>query len=337
MNRIIQGDNLQVLKKLLGSHKGKVDLIYIDPPFATKNVFRISHGRAATISVDKSADVAYSDVLTGQKYFDALEERLKIAHELLSDEGSLYLHMDSKIAYPVKNILDNVFKDGIFRNSISRIKSNPKNFPQKGYGSISDTILFYTKSKKYTWNEPRVKPDKSHMAKFTKEDSHGKYNTSCLHAPRETIHGETGKEWCGILPPPGRHWCHPRKKLDELNKNNMIEWSKNGIPRLKKYANSVMNKGVLLQDVWEFKDPQYTKYPTEKNLDMLQVIVRTSSNPGDLVMDFYCGSGTTLLACAMNDRKFVGIDQSEKAIECSKERLSEYKVKFVKDVWADCN
>ena len=329
MNKIIHGDNLQGLKRLLKLHAGKINLIYIDPPFATNNIFRISDGRTATVSMGKSAEIAYSDTITGTEYLVALKERLKIAYDLLSDGGSLYLHIDCKIAYEVKNVLDEIFTPYNFRNSISRIKSNPKNFSQKGYGSIKDTILFYTKSNNYIWNEPRIKPENTRMDKFTKMDSKGRYTTTPLHAPSETKNGDTGKKWHGKFPPVGRHWRYSRKKLDDLDKRNMIEWSKNGNPRLKIYAHDVIAKGVLLQDIWEFKDPPYPQYPTEKNLDMLQTIVRASSNPGDIVLDFYCGSGTSLLASAMNNRRFIGIDQSDKAIRCCKNRLSDYNCTFI--------
>ena len=327
MNKLIFGDNLNGLKTLTKRYSGRIKLIYIDPPFSTNNTFRISNGRTATISMGASSEIAYSDTLTGTEYLSSLRERLKIAHELLASDGSLYLHIDCKIAYEVKNILDEIFTHGNFRNSISRIKSNPKNFSQKGYGSVKDTILFYTKSGNYTWNEPRVQP--KHLDKFIKEDSKGRYNTTPIHAPNETKNGDTGKKWRGKLPPVGRHWRYSRKKLDELDEKGLIEWSKTGNPRLKVYAEDVKAKGILLQDIWEFKDPQYPQYPTEKNLDMLETIIKASSDPKDIVLDFYCGSGTTLLASVLNDRKFIGIDKSDKAIECCKDKLSNYKYTFI--------
>ena len=124
-----------------------------------------------------------------------------------------------------------------------------------------------------------------------------------------------------MMPPSGRHWRYSPTRLEELNNAGLIEWSKTGNPRLKIYADDVMERGVLLQDVWEFKDPQYPTYPTEKNLDMLKLIVKTSSNENDIVLDYYCGSGTTLLAAVENNRSFIGIDESSKAIECTKQRL----------------
>lgn len=101
----------------------------------------------------------------------------------------------------------------------------------------------------------------------------------------------------------------------------MIEWSKNGVPRRKIFADE--QKGKKLQDIWDFKDYQYPVYPTEKNLDLLKLIVQTSSNPESLVMDFFCGSGTTLVAAQELGRRWIGIDKSEKAIEVTRKKLNE--------------
>lgn len=101
----------------------------------------------------------------------------------------------------------------------------------------------------------------------------------------------------------------------------MIEWSKNGVPRRKIFADE--QKGKKIQDIWDFKDYQYPVYPTEKNLDLLKLIVQTSSNPESLVMDFFCGSGTTLIAAQELGRNWIGIDKSEKAIEVTRKKLNE--------------
>ena len=329
MNMLIQGDNLTGLLELQKKYKSKIRLIYIDPPFSTKKIFRVSKDRTSTISMSGDS-IAYKDVLTGTAYLLALKKRLELAYVLLSDDGSIYVHIDCKIAYDVKNILDDIFGIDNFRNSISRIKSNPKNFTQKGYGSMKDTILFYTKSNKFVWNEPRVKPSQERLDQFTKSDQCGKYTTAPIHAPGETKNGDTGKRWHGKSPPIGRHWRYSPKQLTKLEKKGKIEWSSTGNPRLKIYAKEVEKKGVLLQDIWEFKDPQTPTYPTEKNLAMLENIINTSSNPDDFVMDFYCGSGTALLASARNNRNFIGLDESVIAIKCTQKKLDGYKFKLKK-------
>jgi adenine-specific DNA-methyltransferase len=109
------------------------------------------------------------------------------------------------------------------------------------------------------------------------------------------------------------------KILEEWDKKGLIEWSSRGVPRKKIYADE--RKGKRLQDVWEFKDPQYPEYPTEKNHDLLDLIVKTSSTEGSYVLDCFCGSGTSLLAAHLNKRKWIGIDNSPTAIEITRKRL----------------
>lgn len=129
-----------------------------------------------------------------------------------------------------------------------------------------------------------------------------------------------------MAPPAGRHWRSAPGVLEELDKQGLIEWSRNGVPRKRMYLDE--SAGKKLQDVWEFKDPQYPNYPTEKNLDMLKMIVKSSSNEGDLVLDCFAGSGTTLVAAQSLKRNWIGVDQSQAAIEVVKERLGRGKGLF---------
>lgn len=131
-----------------------------------------------------------------------------------------------------------------------------------------------------------------------------------------------------MLPPKGRHWRTSPAELEKLDEQGLIEWSKNGVPRRKIFADE--QKGKKLQDIWDFKDYQYPVYPTEKNLDLLKLIVQTSSNPESLVMDFFCGSGTTLIAAQELGRHWIGIDKSEKAIEVTRKKLTEENSSFFK-------
>lgn len=334
-NMLIQGNNLFVLKVLLEKYnlKSKIDLVYIDPPFSTKNNFTIGEDRVSTISSSHKDNIAYSDNLTGADFLEFLRERLILIRELMSDKASIYLHIDYKIGHYVKIMMDEVFGIENFRNDITRIKCNPKNFKRRAYGNIKDMILFYTKSKNNIWNEPKdefTKEDIEHL--FKKVDKDGrKYTTIPLHAPGETQNGATGQEWRGIKPPKGRHWRSEPKVLEEIDKAGLIEWSSNGVPRKKIYADE--NDGKKKQDIWEYKDAQYPSYPTEKNLDMIKTIIKASSNPGDLVLDCFCGSGTTLQAAQELGRKWIGIDESEEAIKVTKKKLSNIgKDLFSKDV-----
>ncbi len=324
-NKLIQGDNLNVLKTLLEDYnlKEKVGLIYIDPPFATNGNFKISEYRANTISKCNGDEIAYSDTLVGADFLEFLRERLIFLRELMSDKASIYLHIDYKIGHYVKIILDEIFGKRNFRNDITRIKCNPKNFQRKGYGNIKDLILFYSKSDNLTWNEPKVSFTKEDIEKlFKKIDKNGRrYTTIPLHAPGETVNGKTGKEWRNIKPPKGRHWRSEPDVLEKLDREGLIEWSATGVPRKKIYADE--KEGKKMQDIWEFKDSQYPIYPTEKNLNLLKTIIQASSNKGDLILDCFCGSGTTLIAAQELERNWIGIDKSEHAIKATKKKLTQ--------------
>lgn len=309
-----------MLKTLLHNNI-KVDLIYIDPPFATNNIFRIGKNRTNTISSHLNDEIAYSDNLKGAEFLEFLRERLIFAKEILSDTGSIYLHIDYKIGHYVKIIMDEIFGMDNFRNDITRIKCNPKNFDRNAYGNIKDLILFYSKTKNIIWNNPTIPYSEDDIERlFPKIDTNGRrYTTIPLHAPGETKTGETSQVFKGLKPPAGRHWrCSP-KKLEELDNNGLVEWSKNGIPRKIIYADE--KTGKKTQDIWEYKDPQYPQYPTEKNLDLLKNIILASSNKDSYVLDFFCGSGTTLLAAEQLGRKWIGIDISEAAIKTAQKKL----------------
>ena len=322
-NLLIKSDNIEGLKYLLNNKKlkGKIDLIYIDPPFATGGNFTITDGRATTISNSKNGELAYSDKLTGNNFLNFIKARLALLKELLSEKGSIYLHIDYKIGHYVKIIMDEAFGIENFRNDITRIKCNPKNFNRIGYGNLKDLILFYTKSSKPIWNEPREKYTEKDIEKlFPKKNKQGRrYTTVPIHAPGETENGESNQPFKGISPPKGRHWRTNVKTLEQWDKDGLIEWSSTGNPRKIIFADE--REGKRVQDIWEYKDPQYPTYPTEKNPNLLDLIIRTSSNENSIVLDCFCGSGTTLKSAQLNNRKWIGIDQSKHAIKAIKEKL----------------
>lgn len=145
---VFYGDNLPILEILSKHYKNKVDLIYIDPPFATNNIFTMSDNKANSISSSKKDDIAYIDKYTLNDYLEFLKPRFVLLKELLSDIGSIYIHIDYKIGHYVKILLDEIFGINCFINDITRIKSNPKNFSRRAYGNIKDMILFYAKNPK---------------------------------------------------------------------------------------------------------------------------------------------------------------------------------------------
>lgn len=323
-NFLFYSDNLMALKYLITKLNlaGKVDLIYIDPPFSTNNTFTITDNRANTISNSSNGKIAYNDNLKGEEFLEFIRERLILLKMLLSERGSIYLHIDYKIGHYIKVLMDEIFGVENFRNDITRIKCNPKNFSRKGYGNIKDLILFYSKSDNLIWNEPRIPYTEEDIIKlFPKVDSDGRrYTTIPLHAPGETQNGKTSQAFKGILPPQGRHWRCDVSTLEKWDKEGLIEWSENGNPRKKIYLDN--QEGKRLQDIWEFKDPQYPSYPTEKNEYLLDLIIKTSSEENSIVLDCFSGSGTTLKSAQINGRKWIGIDNSEEAIKSTIKKLN---------------
>ncbi|QQS17173.1 site-specific DNA-methyltransferase [Candidatus Saccharibacteria bacterium] len=318
---LLKGDNFTALSSLLPNYTGKIDLIYIDPPFNTNQTFTVEDERVSTISRKKNAIVAYSDQMTPSEYIEFMRERLILLRELLSDNGSIYLHIDTKMGHYVKIIMDEVFGIDNFKNDITRIKSNPKNFMRKAYGNQKDVIYFYAKNKdKNIFNNVTIKLDENDKAKmFKKVDENGRrYNTVPVHAPGET-NGKTGSEWRGMFPPSGRHWRTDPRELDKLDNLGLIEWSKNGVPRIKKFADE--HKGKKMQDIWNYIDPAYPLYPTEKNLKMLEMIIEQSSHDDSIILDCFAGSGSTLLAAQNLGRRWIGIDQSDVSHKVIKKRF----------------
>ena len=329
INMLIQGDNLPVLKSLMQDEKvyGRVNLVYIDPPFATNQHFRKGSDRTATISASPADEIAYSDRLSGAEYLEFLTERLILLKDIMAPNASIYVHIDYKVGHHVKVLMDEVFGQANFINDITRIKCNPKNFARKGYGNIKDLILFYAKGKDYTFNgatEDFTEADIVRLFAKVDETTGARYTTTPLHAPGETRDGPTGRPWKGLTPPKGRHWRYPPDELTRLDEQGLIEWSSTGNPRKKIYADACAQKGKKRQDIWwDFKDPCYPDYPTEKNLDMIRMIVEASSNPDDIVLDCFAGSGGTALAAAQCGRRWIAIDNSPTAIRTIRKRLHE--------------
>ena len=313
------GDNLEGLALLAGQDI-EVDLVYIDPPFATNTEFLMDSERANTVSA--SGELAYSDTLRGGDYLAELRLRLEAIRSVMTDDGSIYVHIDVKMEHHVRLLMDEVFGVRNFRNSITRIKCNPKNFNRYSYGNIKDTILFYSVSPHRIKWRPQEEPltGDDAVSRYPMVDDEGRrYATTPLHAPGITRNGPTGRLWRGMPPPPGRHWRYSPEKLEELNDAGLIAWSSTGNPRKIIYADE--SAGKLPQDVWVYKDPQRPSYPTQKNAAMLERIILTSSEPGDTVLDCYAGSGTTLLEAARLGRRFIGVDDAPAAWEVSGRRL----------------
>lgn len=318
-NRLYRADNLGVLAEIAmdSSLAGHIRLVYIDPPFASAAVYE-----------SRKQKHAYDDHIVGFQYIESLRERLILIHEILAEDGSLYLHLDERMAFHFRIILDEIFGQNNFRNIITRKKCNPKNYTRNTFGNIADYILFYTKSSNYVWNRQFEPWDDCKASKeYPCVDENGRrYKKVPIHAPG-VRNGETGKAWKGMMPPPGKHWQFVPSTLDAMNERGEIYWSPTGNPRRKIYLDN--SQGIPLQNIWmNMKDAhnqniKITGYPTEKNPSLLQNIILASSNPGDIVLDCYAGSGTTLDVASKLDRRWIGIDNSNEAIETTLKRFKQ--------------
>ncbi len=318
IKRLYHADNLDVLNLLVNDKNvsGKVTLIYIDPPYNTGGAFET-----------RDFKLAYDDRFGIQEYLLFMRKRLELMHTLLSDEGSIYVHLDSNMVFHVKVMMDEIFGMQNFKGMITRKKCKSKNFTRRTYGNISDYILFYSKTENPVWNRPYEEWSDEKILKeypYIEEETGRRYKKVPVHAPGSR-NGATGSEWRGMMPPEGKHWQFTPDKLEEMDRNGEIYWSANGNPRRKVYLER--SSGIPVQDIWlDFLDvnnqnTHITGYPTEKNIDMLKRIIETSSRPGDLVLDCFAGSGTTLVAAEELGRNWIGVDIGDEAIATIVNRL----------------
>lgn len=317
---VIFGDNIDVLRSMLQNGlKETIDLVYIDPPYATNSNF-----------LTKDQKLAYTDTLSGAEFIEFIRERLILLRELLKPTGNIFVHMDEKMAFPIKIIMDEVFGANNFHNWITRKKSNPKNTVTKKFGDVSDYIMFYSKSKNYIFNKqytPWTEETSSKEYPYTDEKGR-KFKKVPIHAPG-TRNGKTGETWRGILPPKGKHWQYTPEKLEELDKEGKIYWSANGNPRKKLYLNE--SKGIGLQDILlEYRDAnnqnfEVTGYPTEKNVKLIELLIESTTKKGDIVLDAFAGSGTTAQAAMNTGRDWIAIDNSLESIKTINKRILKIK------------
>lgn len=312
-NSFVLADNFFALHGLIESGV-RPSVVYLDPPYGTGMEF---HSR--------QLQHAYKDNRAPAAYLEFMRRRLILIREAMAEDGTLYLHIGHQMLFHVKAILDEVFGPSNFQNMIVRRKCSSKNFTRNRYPNINDYILFYSKSQKFKWFQPTEEPEQDWIAKeYNKVDAKGRYKLVPVHAPG-TRRGATGQPWKGKMPPPGKHWQYAPEKLDEFDRIGEIHWSKNGNPRRKVYLGD--DKRVPLNDYWsKFRDAHHqsikiTGYPTEKNLEMLRVIVASGTEPGDVVLDPFCGSGSTLHAAHDLGRRWIGFDESFTAAETTIRRL----------------
>jgi DNA modification methylase len=276
-------------------------------------------------------------------YLVMMAIRLVELHRVLKPTGSLYLHCDPTASHYLKIVLDTIFGKMNFRNEIVWKRTHAHSSSQR-YGPVHDIILFYSKEDSYVWTDLRSAHDLEYIAKhFTHVDPvSGRRFQPITLTGSGVRYGDSGKPWRGINPTTvGRHWALPgrlltklgisgatvQEKLDALDAAGMIYWpdKKGGTPRLKWYVDYL--EGQALPDVWTDISPISAKaaermgYPTQKPLALLERIIQASSNEGDLVLDPFCGCGTTIIAAQKLKRRWIGIDITHLAISLMKYRL----------------
>ena len=327
INKIFWGDNLQVMSHLLKEYRGKVDFIYIDPPFDSKADYKKSiklKGRKILSEIGSFEEKQYKDIWSNDEYLQFIYERICIARELLTEKGVIALHCDYRKNHHLKCILDELFGNNNLRAEIQwkRVSSRSAT---KHFATIQDTILFYSKSAEWTYNQQYLELDESYIK------SH--YNSIDESGRRYTLDNSTaegdgparvffGKE---LLPPPGTHWRWTQQNIDRLSAEGRIVITSKGQPRYKRYLDE--SKGKAIQSFWGDINPvnsqagEDTKYPTQKPEKLLDRIILSCTNANDLVLDFFMGSGTTQAVAMRLGRRFIGADINLGSIETTTKRL----------------
>lgn len=336
-NLLIWGDNKLVMASLLKEFRGKIDLIYIDPPFDVGADFtmQVEIGEGKEIAEkDQSLleMVAYKDMWGKgtDSYLHMMYERLTLMKELLNEHGSIYVHCDYRVNAYLRSIMDDIFSSEGFVNEIAWERSTNVSSIGKIWKRSHDTLLFYSKSNSYTFNFQRKPLSEASLSLYNNEDERGKYqHVPLLVSGKRT--GETGKSWKNIDPNirgrNGMHWVTTPAKLDEYEKQNLIAWPDkvDGVPRLKYYLDQ--NEGVIVSDLWsDIKlissgGKESAGYITQKPEALLERIIKASSNEGDLVADFFCGSGTTGAVAERLGRRWIMCDLGRYAIHTSRKRM----------------
>lgn len=325
MNKIFWGDNLQVMSHMLKEYRGKIKLVYIDPPFDSKADYKKKikiKNRAILNDATVFEEKQYGDIWTNDEYLQFMYERLVIIRELLTDDGTLYVHCDwHKMPY-LRCMLDELFGINNFVNEIVWKRTRAAHSDASFYGKVHDTILLYRKSVTTGFNTQYVEHSEEYIKRFSKEENGRKYMLVPLHGPGQ---GQP-REFFGkmISPPSGRCWP-VQSKIDELIAENKVELTSNGTPSKKSYLDE--NKGNPVSDWWDDIIPlnpvasERTDYPTQKPETLLERIINTSSNEGDIVFDCFMGSGTTQAVAMRLNRRFIGADINLGSIQTTTKRL----------------
>jgi site-specific DNA-methyltransferase (adenine-specific) len=282
-------------------------------------------------------------------YLAMMAPRLVELRRVLKETGSIYLHCDPTASHYLKIMMDAVFGPQMFKNEIIWKRTSAHVNPKR-WGPVHDTLLFYSKSSGARWNLVLQAYEASHIAsKYKDEDEKGRYALSDLTGAG-TRGGDSGLDWRGVNPTKkGRHWAVPKdevaaivgesrfvemstqQKLDLLDENGYVYWAKRGtgieagLPRFKRYLESGMPIQDVITDIFPINSQAQERlgYPTQKPEALLERIIKASSNEGDVVLDPFCGCGTTVQVAQRLNRRWIGIDITHLAIGLIKKRLSD--------------
>jgi len=340
-NRLIWGDNLLVMQALLQKYEGLIDLIYIDPPFNTGENFNFPNEvKIGNTKIEKempiSERLAYSDTWARglDSFLDMLHPRLHLMRKLLSEKGSLFVHCDSKSSHYIKIILDEIFGREHFVNEIVWQRSSSGKPAYKNVANDADVIFWYCKTNNYTFNDVFMPLSETTIAmyKFNDEDGRGYYRIYPMMNPAVrpnlmfTYIDLQGKKWES----PRNGWRMTFDKIRKMDEEGRLYKESNTLGE-KAYWNRRQNEGKKANNIWidianlQGANPEMMDYPTQKPEKLIIRILEMASNKGDLVADFFIGSGTTAVAAEKMGRKWIASDLSKTAIQVTRGRLVNQK------------
>ena len=337
-NKLIWGDNKLILSSLKNGPlreeieaQGGIKLIYIDPPFDVGADFSmdIEIGEETfTKEANILEEIAYRDTwgLGSDSFISMIYERLMIMYDILSERGSIFVHCDWRVVHYLRNILDEIFGNQNFVNEITWEKIKSVKSQTLGFGNVKDSILFYRKSENIVFNQIRKPHNPEYVRTMYRyiEDNGRRYR---LHDFTQQGQGEPrdfGEK--GILsPPPGKHWIWSQERIYDGLEKGLIVFSRNDTPQVKRYLDDV--GGEAVSDLWNDINPigsiskERTDYPTQKPEELIERIIQASSNEGDIVADFFIGSGTTAAVAEKLGRKWIASDLGKFAIHTTRKRM----------------
>lgn len=331
-NRIYWGDNLQVMSHLLKEFRGKVNLAYIDPPFDSKADYKLTinvRNQVVQSSQGVFEEKQYTDIWSNDEYLQYMYERLVLIRELLSDDGSIYLHCDWHRSHYLRCLMDEIYGPENFLNEIvwKRASTVKGNFGQgtKGYGANTDTIFLYGKTSGAYFRPQYVPYSQEYIDKFFRyydSETGRRYRLISMIGPGGGTKGNPIYEVMGIT----RYWRYSREKMQSLiDAGLVVQTSPGNVPQRKQYLDE--GEGVSVQNLWDDiqglgpSSNERVDYPTQKPEALLERIINASSKTGDLILDCFMGSGTTQSVAMKSGRRFIGADINLGAIQIATKRL----------------